>query len=141
MLSLISSNHTDYFFLSLFLMMIFLLLSSVGFKKRELVYILGMIGLIIFNVIFNIENPYSFKYFNSYSSFILCSSLPLFIFVATFFVKQFNLISRELTYKQYNSLVKDLQYFNNTYSRRLTMKERLSSIWQFLLKERKKSLF
>lgn len=147
------SIHFDLMIVAVCLIAIGALLEMVGFRFKSLTYGPCLIGFAIYIVLFYVELKIDDKLLiNPISIAILCASIPLGVFVGVFFVKQLNLVSRSLTYKQLNTILKESrtikskgnENFNLIQSKargRITLKEKVNNILNFLKKERPTSLF
>lgn len=147
------SVHFDIMIVAVILIAIGSLLEMVGFRFKSLTYGPCLIGFAIYIVLFYVELKIEDKLLvNPISIAVLCAAIPLGVFVGVFFVKQLNLVSRSLTYKQLNTILKESrtikskgnENFNLIQSKargKTTLKEKINNILNFLKKDRPISLF
>jgi hypothetical protein len=147
------SLHLDLMLVAVILILIGALLEAVGFRFKSLTYGLGLSGFAIYIVLFYVELTIDDKLLvNPISIAVLCAAIPLGVFVGVFFVKQLNLVSRSLTYKQLHTILKESksikakgkENFDVLQSKargKLSLTEKMNNILNFLKKERPASLF
>lgn len=118
------NNNSTSLILSLSLIIFFIFFKSIGFILIKTTYTIGLIGIISFNYLFYMNNNTNITYINSFSLFTLLSSVPCGAIVITYLFKQINLVTYELTMKQYTFLLK--QKFNtyNDVSTKSEVKEK-----------------
>ena len=119
--------------------------NSLGCKLRSITYGPGVISCLIFLFLFYKENTSINPFINPVGLIIGLVCIPNAIFVMVFFVKQFNLVSRQLTYKQYDTISKDnkisLQDSEYDLRKKIPIKERFNNIMNFVRRKRPSSLF
>lgn len=147
------SQYLEETIVILVILFLCILLDSIGFRFRELTYGVGFCALMSLNyLIYKVNNSDDKMVVNPMSTIILCGSVPLSIFVSVFLHKQLNLISRALTCKQLDSIMKDADKANKKGNEaylkilrkargRLTCKDKCYNIVSFITKTRPKSLF
>lgn len=151
-LSILYLNQPKLMLLSILLFSLGIIIETLGFRFRAISF--GMIGagLVLFNYLFYIANTSSIVYINPFSLIILTFGSPYWIFVSTFFYRQFNLVSRSLTYKQSESMIKEAEKLrfvdSEAFSKLMfqirgiiNFRSRISSTINFLTRSRQKSLF
>lgn len=152
MLKLLFTNHLQEMIVIIIVITIASLLESVGFRYKTLTYGSSIISLLYYIWLFYKENANDFMLINPISVIVIIVMVPLSVFVNVFFVKQFNLVTRKLTYKQLNSILKEQEKLklneDEAYFRvyrqtrgKLSIKEKFSNIMNFIKKERPGSLF
>jgi hypothetical protein len=99
-------------------------------------------------------------YFNPISFVVLAGSIPMAVFVGSFFVKQTSLVMRGLTTKQYDSIKKKKIYIDNqrdandnvdveraqvnpqttAFMQKISLSQKFQNVYVFLKKRRPESL-
>lgn len=123
-ISCMYSNNSTSLILSLSLIIFFIFFKSIGFILIKTTYTIGLIGIVSFNYLFYLNNTTNIKYINSFSLFILLSSVPCGGIVITYLLKHINLITYELTMKQYHFLLKEKFNTYNEVSTKSEVKEK-----------------
>jgi len=130
-----------------------IILESLGFKFKIITYGLIILCALGYIILFFIESSDDDKFLiNPFGIIALCGTIPLGVFVTVFFFKQYNLITRSLTTKQLDSILKETFKDNNSQDKqfrefqykargKLTNKTRMENLKTFLKKSRPKSLF
>lgn len=135
------------------------LLEIFGFRLRKITLSILIVGMVIFDGCFiylhkedkqkDLKEGEKLNYtnfMNPMATVVLLFCIPLTIFVNAFFGKQIGLISKGLTLKQYDSIMKktstnkEVKKEEKSTKKKITFKRRIINIWKFMRKKRGKSL-
>ena len=157
-ITIMANNHSLLSIVLLLLMICSFILYIIKFRFKNLTYLLFVISIFDYNYLvyiilkYDVVFPY---YLNAGSSIVLVILIPQFLFVYSFYIKQYDLVVRGLTLKQYESIIKhnlsdistntsnknkELPIYMRRIKKSIPLKNKLKNIYLFLMRKRKDSL-